>query len=97
MAKKTKIPNKEKVTITVEMELLLHPDNSEGRMTLRHADCSRYVTNPKTKEEVGGVEGVIGGGVQISFSREEVYYIINPRDLWNAACKALKMDDHVIQ
>lgn len=88
---------KRKIKLTLEVEEMNDPDPNvrEGHLTMRLSDCS-VIIRDGDKQEVGAVEGVIGGGVELSDKRLRSpnhlggSWVLSARDIWNAFQAALK-------
>lgn len=83
-----------RIKMELEVEELNDPQSTEGHATLRIADCSVHFR--QAGHEVGAVEGVIGGGVEMWDERARASggrlggsWYVRAADLWNAFQRAL--------
>jgi len=78
------------LTVTMEMECILSPNNSEGHLLLRVSDCEFGVSNG---QEVLGRMGAACGGAffgEFKDAKGATVFRVAPEVQWSAFAKALK-------
>jgi len=82
------------VTIPFKREKTVMPDGSERvNLTLRFSDTSAEVKDHKG-DKIGYIGGGLGGHYEVSIEGKSYY--ADPKDIWNAFCKAAKKDELIL-